>query len=73
VASGARTALEDCLDALSDADRQLVQDRYDRSLSMSEIAAGVGKSAAAATQALYRIRLALLECIERAEAGEARK
>lgn len=56
--------LGDCLDKLSRQDRDLVGKRYEANLSAGEIAAQVGRSAQAISQALYRIRYTLMRCID---------
>lgn len=65
--SGRRDAFERCLGKLDDPSRQLVGLRYEQALPVKQVADRVGKSAPATTQSLYRIRLSLLECIERLE------
>lgn len=57
--------LQACLRALSKHSRELIQLRYATSLSVGEMARKTGRSAAAVSQSLYRIRKRLLDCITR--------
>jgi len=69
----ARTeALRKCLRRLPQADRELVDLCYGSETKIKDIAADLGRSAGAVYTALCRIRQALLACIERAIAAEAR-
>jgi RNA polymerase sigma-70 factor (ECF subfamily) len=69
----ARTeALQGCLRRLSSADRELVEQCYGTEVKIKEIADGLGRSAGAVYTSLCRIRQALLACIERALASEAK-
>ncbi|MBI1368437.1 MAG: sigma-70 family RNA polymerase sigma factor [Planctomycetes bacterium] len=61
-----RDALETCLGRLDPDAHALIKLRYETQHTLREVALRVGKSTAATTQALYRVRLALLECIEAA-------
>ena len=56
--------LGDCLDKLSPQDRELIGKRYVVNLTAREIASQVGRSTQAISQALYRIRYALMRCID---------
>lgn len=58
-------AMELCRKKLSEADRQLLDYRYSDSLTVAEIANSLGRTPKAISQSLYRIRITLLECIER--------
>jgi RNA polymerase sigma-70 factor, ECF subfamily len=60
-----RQALRSCVEKLPSKDHQLVDLRYQRGLSVQEIAQRRGKTANAVSQALFRIRAALAACIER--------
>lgn len=72
-AAAARTdALQLCLKRLPLQDRQLVEKCYGGEFKIKEIAADEGRSAGAVYTALCRIRQALLVCIERRIAAEAR-
>ncbi len=64
-------ALEGCLEELDSEQRQLVRDRYSPGGSVSSIAESANKSPAAISSLLYRIRLALDECIGRKLGGQA--
>ena len=70
-------ALEHCRAKLSGPDLRLLDSRYGENLSVAEIAAKVGRSPRAISQALYRIRITLLECIQQVvevqEGGDAYK
>lgn len=66
---GAR--LQACLRTLSHHSRELLQLRYATSLSVGEVARKMGRSAAAVSQSLYRIRKRLLDCVTRQPAPEA--
>jgi RNA polymerase sigma-70 factor, ECF subfamily len=59
-------ALELCRSKLSPSDRELLEYRYAENLPAAAIAENLGRSPHAVSQALYRIRIALLECIEKA-------
>lgn len=58
-------ALADCLDELSTGRRELVLDRYRPGGSVKQLADKLSRPAASVSQTLYRIREALLVCIER--------
>jgi RNA polymerase sigma-70 factor (ECF subfamily) len=60
-----REALEECLLKLPPPQRQLIELRYVDGHAIARIAETVGRSAGAIRQTLYRIRAALLECIQR--------
>lgn len=57
-------ALEQCTKTLPSRDRDMIHMRYRQELSSDAIAASVGRTAEAARRRLYRIRIALLRCIE---------
>ncbi|MCI0536951.1 MAG: sigma-70 family RNA polymerase sigma factor [Verrucomicrobiales bacterium] len=63
-------ALEECLQKLPPAHRELVDARYQRGESVNDIAARRGRPANAVSALLYRIRNALAECIRQALAAE---
>jgi len=67
-----RRALGGCLQKLSTDHRELVLKRYETNGSVNGIAAESGRSPKAISEALRRIRAALLECIERTLAQEVR-
>lgn len=56
--------LGNCLDELTVQDRELIEKRYVTNLTAGQIASQVGRSARAISQALYRIRCALMRCID---------
>ena len=60
-----RDALENCIERMSEGDRQLVEYRYLRGMSLAEIAEAVGRPANSVSYSFWRIRKSLLECIER--------
>ncbi len=60
-----RDRLEECLVKLPDTQRATIHARYVDGLSVSEIAQQQGKSQNATSALLYRIRLALLDCVAR--------
>lgn len=62
-------ALRNCLDKLPPHSRKLLESRYAPGGSVSELAKADGRSVAAISQVLYRIRDLLLECIESSPAA----
>ena len=67
-----RHALTGCLQKLPDHHRKLIATRYEPGGSVSELARRTGKTPKAMSETLRRIRRALLDCIERTVAREAR-
>ena len=63
-------ALAHCMDATEPEDIALLEMRYVEDQPAREIAAKVGRTPHAVSQALYRIRMSLLDCIERTLAAE---
>lgn len=63
-------ALKACLEKLPAAQKQLVEQRYAPGGSVQDIAAKAGKSVGAISQTLYRIREALMKCVEQTVATE---
>ncbi|MFM7039247.1 MAG: sigma-70 family RNA polymerase sigma factor [Planctomycetaceae bacterium] len=59
-----REALEDCLARLQPPQRQLIELRYTGGHAMSKIAEVIGRPEASVRQTLFRIRQALLTCIQ---------
>ncbi len=57
--------LRGCLEKLPDPQRKLVEQRYEPGASVQEMAELEGKSEGAISQALYRIRAALQQCMEK--------
>jgi RNA polymerase sigma-70 factor, ECF subfamily len=66
-----RDALLACLGQLPLPQRQLLELRYGPKVSVTDIAERVKRPVGSVRQSLYRIRAALLACIERRLAGEA--
>jgi RNA polymerase sigma-70 factor, ECF subfamily len=56
--------LHGCVEKLPPSDKDLVLQRYRAGASVKRLAAVLGKSAGAISQALYRIRRQLAECME---------
>jgi RNA polymerase sigma-70 factor (ECF subfamily) len=67
-----RHALTGCLQKLPDDQRTLIATRYEPGGSVNELARRSGKTPKAMSETLRRIRRALLDCIERSVAREAR-
>lgn len=65
-----REALEECLNKLAPSQRQLIDLRYVDGNAIDRIAETVRRSAGAVRQTLYRIRVVLLECIQRQLSSE---
>ena len=63
-------ALAHCMGVATAQDRELIEKRYVEGLPAREIAADVGRSSHAISQALYRIRMSLRHCIERVLSSE---
>lgn len=59
-----RDALRPCMETLTTGNRDLVEKRYLRSMSIVDIATAVGRSASAVKVALLRSRRHLAECIQ---------
>ena len=59
-------ALRGCLNKLRAADRDLIRRRYEDGGSIAHVADTVGRTPQAIKQALYRIRGALLSCVDQA-------
>ncbi len=57
-------ALKRCLEKLPANQRELVEQRYAPGGSVQDIAAAAGRKAGAISQSLFRIRGALLKCVE---------
>ncbi len=58
-------ALDECVAALPERSRQMLTLRYDSRASMDEVARAMGQTFESVTKTLYRVRRALLECVER--------
>ena len=63
-------ALAHCMETTTPQDRELLERRYVEGQPAREIAADVGRSSHAISQALYRSRMSLMRCIERVLASE---
>lgn len=59
------SALDYCEDKLSTADRKLLSQRYRQGCTIRTLAEETGRGEGALRQALFKIRRALLECIQR--------
>lgn len=57
-------ALNHCKDRLPVGDQELLGQRDDDGLAVAELAAALDRSPQAVSQSLYRIRMALLKCIQ---------
>ncbi|MGB0596736.1 MAG: sigma-70 family RNA polymerase sigma factor [Rubripirellula sp.] len=53
-----------CVEQLSDEHKSLLRKRYGNDVSIANLAEGVGKTASAMKQVLYRIRNLLADCVE---------
>lgn len=69
-ASPRQEALEDCLQRLNPADRELLRERYYHQLPAKEIAARESRSVDSIYRALSRIHNVLLNCVQRKVARE---
>ena len=58
-------ALRDCVDKLEKSQRELLELRYRREVPLNELAKKVGRSAAALSMSLFRLRAILEKCMER--------
>lgn len=66
-----RRHLRSCLQKLVERDRRLIEARYQTGSSVQKLAEESGRSAAATSQKLYRLRAQLMECVRLALAKEA--
>ena len=57
-------ALDSCKEKLSVVDQELLERRYGDGLTVTQLAATAGRAPRATSQALYRIRVALMGCIQ---------
>lgn len=67
-----REALSGCLGKLSEKDRELITERYRPRATTRSVAEALGRSLQGTRKSLQRIRLSLLQCIERTLAREGR-
>jgi RNA polymerase sigma-70 factor (ECF subfamily) len=58
-------ALDECVAALPERSQRMLMLRYESRASMHEVARAMGQSFEGVTKTLYRVRRALLECVER--------
>jgi len=65
-----REALDQCLQKLPEAQREMVLTAYTKGTRMDELAAERGQTAMSLYKVLHRIRQALLECVRRTVARE---
>jgi len=65
-----RHALRGCLDKLPERDRRLIEKRYEPGSSVQRLAEEIGRTAAAVSQKLYRIRIRLTDCVRATLARE---
>ena len=63
-------ALQDCLAELSASHRELINRRYRDHQTIPQIAAAVNRPAGSVRQAMFRIRKALMVCMEQSVEGE---
>jgi RNA polymerase sigma-70 factor (ECF subfamily) len=64
-------ALSRCMGEMADDGRRVLQLRYRDGLSVQDIAAGLGHTANRVAVRLHRLRLALMQCIQRRQLQEA--
>ena len=58
-------ALRRCVDKLEKSHRELIEMRYRREVPLNDLARRLGRSAAALSMSLFRLRAALEKCMER--------
>jgi len=58
-------ALRKCVDRLEKSQRELIEMRYRREVPLAELARKLGRSAAALSMSLFRLRAALEKCMDR--------
>ncbi len=66
-----REALRPCMGLLTPANRDLIEERYFRATSVSDISHSVNRSANSVKVALLRIRRQLAECVQKRMAAES--
>jgi RNA polymerase sigma-70 factor (ECF subfamily) len=66
-----RRALEQCIERLAPRQRELIEQCYDGSSTIRQVAESLRRSAGALYKALDRLRSTLLDCIEQSLAREA--
>ncbi len=65
-----RTALERCIEKLSERNRQLLRSCYESNTTIAQVAKQIGRTAEATYKALQRIRATLHDCIDRRLSSE---
>ena len=65
-----RRALDNCLQKLPDAHRELLQAAYAPGVKIDQLATQMGRTAMALYKTLHRIRLTLMDCAQRTLASE---
>jgi RNA polymerase sigma-70 factor (ECF subfamily) len=60
-----QSALNECVAALPERSRRILELRYEARASMSAVASAMGQSFEGTTKTLYRVRRALLECVNK--------
>lgn len=65
-----REALRPCMQLLTPANRDLVERRYFRAMSVADVAEAAGRTAASIKVALLRIRRQLADCVQKRLAAE---
>ncbi len=71
IASDDHVAMEECLNRLPPRQRELIRKRYAPDGTVKQLAAEMGRTAESLAVTLFRIRKALLECIQRKLEGGA--
>ncbi len=66
-----REALDECMRTLTTEQQQMVRARYEPGSSVQSMAEAMGRPVGSVSQALYRIRTTLAECVQRKMAEEA--
>jgi RNA polymerase sigma-70 factor (ECF subfamily) len=59
------SALDECISKLTHANRELIKDRYARGKSLSDIGEKLSRKSNAVGIALFRVRKALAQCVEK--------
>ena len=67
-----RTALSECIEKLSEPQRQLLGDCYDDAKTVREVSEGLGRSTHSVYSSLKNIRSKLMDCVERSLVKEDR-
>lgn len=67
----ARSALRPCMQLLTDSNRQIVEQRYLKAMSIADVAQSCDRSVSSIKVALMRIRRQLADCMQKRIAAEA--